>query len=90
MVKKLTDLINENLINYNIEYRIHATRRMFQRDIQECDIELLLKTGIIIEEYDDDFPLPSVLINGHTSTNRPLHLVTGINRQEKNCYYYHI
>ena len=36
----------------------------------------------IIEKYDSDFPLPSVLINGKTSNNRPLHVVIGINSAE--------
>ena len=82
-VKKLTDLIEGNLINYNIEYRIHATRRIFQRDIHESDVELVLRIGKIIEQYDDDFPLPSVLICGRTSTNRALHLVIGVNKPEQ-------
>ena len=82
-MRRLTDLIHGSLTDYDIEYRIHATCRIFQRDIHEDDIELVLRAGTVIEQYDDDFPLPSVLINGRTSTNRPLHLVTGVNRPEQ-------
>ena len=82
-MNKLNDIINYNLEEFDIEYRVHATRRMFQRNILEKDIELLLTKGAIIEKYDDDFPLPSILINGTTSDNRPLHLVAGINNIEK-------
>ena len=82
-MRELTELINGSLTDYDIEYRIHATRRMFQRDIREDDIELVLSEGTVIEQYEDDFPLPSVLISGRTSTNRPLHLVTGMNRPEQ-------
>ncbi|MCK5674995.1 MAG: DUF4258 domain-containing protein [Spirochaetales bacterium] len=81
-MSKITDLITGHLTEYDLEYRIHATRRMFQRNIHEDDIELILKTGNIIEKYDSDFPLPSVLLNGKTSSNRPIHLVVGINTAE--------
>ena len=82
---KLADFINEKLSDYDIEYRVHATRRMFQRDIHEDEdeVELVIRIGTVIEQYDDDFPLPSVLINGCASTNRPLHLVVAVNRLEK-------
>jgi len=78
---KIIDIIHSNLINYEIDYRIHATRRMFQRDIHEDDVELVLRNGIIIERYDDDFPLPSILISGQT-LNGPLHTVVGVNNPE--------
>jgi len=77
------NVIDKGFGKYDIKYRVHATRRMFQRNITEEDIESLLREGIIIEKYDDDFPLPSILISGSTLTNRPLHLVAGINIVEK-------
>jgi len=79
----LNGMIDKDFAKYDIKYRIHATRRMFQRNITEEDLELLLRKGEIIEKYDDDFPLPSILISGITLTNRPLHLVAGINNAEK-------
>uniref|UniRef100_UPI004055F954 DUF4258 domain-containing protein n=1 Tax=Candidatus Electronema sp. TaxID=2698783 RepID=UPI004055F954 len=68
---------------YAIEYRIHAVRRMFQRDIHEDDVEYVLEHGAIIEKYDDDFPLPSLLVNGFALSGRPLHVVAGINNPER-------
>ena len=56
---------------------------MFQRNIHEDDIELVLREGDVIEQYDEDFPLPSVLISGRTSANRPLHLLAGVNIPEQ-------
>jgi len=56
---------------------------MFQRDIHENDIEHILTNGEIIERYDEDFPLPSMLINGLTSKKRPLHLVLSVNHSEQ-------
>jgi hypothetical protein len=79
----LTEIINSNLIEYEIEYRTHATRRMFQRNIGNDEVESILINGQIIERYDDDFPLPSLLLNGRTSVGRPLHVVVAINLAEK-------
>jgi hypothetical protein len=69
--------------NYKIAYRLHATERMFAREISNEDVEYLLRHGEIIERYDDDYPLPSLLINDYTPNKRPLHLVVAINEQEK-------
>ncbi len=79
----LIEIINSNLIEYEIEYRTHATRRMFQRNISNDEVESILTNGQVIEQYDDDFPLPSLLLNGQTSIGRPLHVVVAINLAEK-------
>jgi len=42
----------------------------------------LLTNGKIIEQYPDDYPLPSILLNGYTLTNEPLHAVIAINEPE--------
>ncbi len=80
---KLFDISENDLNEYDIEFRIHATRRMFQRDIFEDDIEMILREGEVIEHYDDDFPFPSLLINGLTQAYRPLHIVVGVNISEQ-------
>jgi len=82
-MEKVADLINGNIADFVIEYRIHASQRMFRRNIHEDDVETVLKNGEIIERYDDDFPLPSLLIKGHTSEMRPLHVVAAINHTER-------
>ena len=69
--------------DFDIEYRLHSTRRMFERDITEKDIENLLVNGSIIEEYPDDYPLPSILLNGHTVKSKPLHVVIAINEPQQ-------
>lgn len=46
-------------------------------------MESVLTRGEIIETYGDDFPLPSYLIRGWGMENRPLHVVVGIDTQEK-------
>lgn len=69
--------------NFEIVYRLHASKRMFEREISVDDVEYLLKNGKIIERYDDDYPLPSLLLNGFSVNKRPLHLVVAVNRDEK-------
>lgn len=80
---KFIELLKGNLTSYAIEYREHATRRMFQRRIDAEEITSIMKNGQVIERYDEDFPLPTVLLNGRTAMNRPLHVVVGINKDEK-------
>lgn len=77
------DVLEHPLVEYSVEYRIHSTRRMFQRNIDNADVEYILEHGEVIERYDTDFPLPSVLINGKTEQDRPLHLVVGLNHVER-------
>ena len=78
----LCEMLQQHFDDYQINYRIHATRRMFQRVIHENDVESVLKEGSIIEQYNDDFPFPSVLINGLSAGNVPLHVVAAINSDE--------
>jgi hypothetical protein len=80
---KFTELLKGNLVDYAIEYRVHATRRMFQRHIGADEVTFILTHGQVIERYEEDFPLPSVLLHGRTTANRPLHVVVGINVDEQ-------
>jgi hypothetical protein len=75
---------------WNIQYRTHATRRMFHRKIRENDILQCLEKGVIIAEYPGDFPFPSYLINGRIFQKSPLHVVASINREENYLYYYRL
>jgi len=59
---------------------------MFTRTIEENDVKKLLSDGNIIEEYQSDFPFPSVLICGFTDNDRPLHAVVGIDIESCRLY----
>lgn len=83
MSDKFLQYLNSHLSEWTVEYRVHATRRMFERDINETDILFLLKTGDIIEEYLQDFPFPSVLVNGRDPKGRVLHAVVGIDSRSQ-------
>lgn len=86
MNRNLPEYLGVSIDSWAIEYRVHATKRMFSRSIEETDVKHLLSNGIIIEEYLTDFPFPSVLINGTSKSNRPLHAVVGIDAKTQRLY----
>lgn len=45
-------------------YRLHAIRRMFERGISGTDIEIVVHSGEVIEDYPADTPYPSKLLLG--------------------------
>lgn len=81
MDRQFSEYLGSPLDKWAIEFRVHATQRMFSRRIDDKDVTQLLLKGTIIEEYQDDFPFPSVLVSGASKDNRPLHAVVGINAE---------
>ncbi len=59
-------------------FRIHAIRRMFERQISVNDVREALANGEAVEDYPDDFPYPSRLVLGWHGT-RPIHIVAADN-----------
>ena len=64
-----------------VKFRIHALKRMFQRQISAAAVLHVLDTGATIEQYLDDFPYPSRLILGWWNS-RPIHVVVADNTEE--------
>lgn len=62
-------------------YRLHAVRRMFERDISEEAIRDILRDGLVIQEYLEDKPYPSYLVAGRFE-NVNLHVVVSINNED--------
>ena len=60
-------------------YSTHASRRMYERALYPSDVNLVLRTGEVIETYPDDLPLPSYLMLGWiepaTGQREPVHVV---------------
>ena len=52
----------------------HAAERFRQREIKISDIRNAVNTGIIIEQYPDDFPFPSCLILGNDKNGNYIHV----------------
>ena len=84
--QKLVELLEFNIERYEIVYRVHATQRMFERNIDESEVLKVVKNGIIIEVYKSDKPFPSCLINGKSEKNRPIHVVTALDEENKRIY----
>jgi Domain of unknown function (DUF4258) len=64
-----------------VVYRVHAIRRMFEREIAEADVQKALSEGEQIAAYPDDVPYPSRLLLGWCGS-RPLHVVVAYNTQD--------
>lgn len=62
-------------------YRVHAVERMFQRDIEEVNVEHVVNNGEIIERYADDKPYTSYLSLGFVN-DVPLHVVYAKDEEE--------
>lgn len=59
-------------------FRVHAIKRMFQRQISKDDVRQVLEAGETIETYPQDRPYPSRLVLGWRQA-RPLHVVAADN-----------
>lgn len=57
-------------------FRVHAHKRMALRGITAAEVEQIVATGKVIEDYPNAKPLPARLILGWTA-GRPLHVVAG-------------
>ncbi len=55
-------------------FRVHALQRMFERNVSPEEVEAVLLEGETIEDYPEDFPLPSRLVLGFVG-KRPIHVV---------------
>ena len=62
------------------EYRFsdHAVKGMIKRSIDRIEIEEVVLSGEMIEEYPDDKYSPSCLIYGRTKSSRHLHVQLSI------------
>jgi hypothetical protein len=79
----LSDLLGEDLGAYRIEYRTHATRRMFERGLFNEDIERVLVEGEIIEDYEEQSPFHHLLLNGKARFGLPVHVVVVVDTSTK-------
>ena len=57
-----------------VEWQRHVLERMMEREISRGDVLQVLLHGERIEDYLDDYPLPSALFFAHIS-GRPFHVV---------------
>ena len=62
-------------------FRVHALRRMFERQFSIDDINTVIASGATIEDYPDERPYPSWLVLGWRGA-RPVHVVVADNLSE--------
>lgn len=77
--------IAENVSRGRIKWQRHAFERMLERDINRDDVKEVLTEGEIIEEYFNDYPLPSSLYLGFVN-EKPLHVVVALDSEAGWCY----
>ena len=65
----------------NIIISGHALNRMEDNQISMDDICSGIDTGKIIEQYPEDYPLPSCLVLGHDCEQNYIHIVLALHQQ---------
>ena len=63
--------------NHAVKWTAHALARLQERGITPDDVRHCVMTGIIIEQYPNDYPYPSCLVSGCSTAGSPLHAVIG-------------
>ena len=71
--------------NSNLEWQRHALQRIIERGILRIEVKNAILNGDIIEEYNNDYPFPSVLI-AYINSVKSLHVV--LSYDETNDKYY--
>ena len=71
-------ILTRLLADDRIAFKRHALIRMQQRHIRADDVKAMLQASEVIEHYDHDHPLPSVLLLGMTPKQRALHAVVAV------------
>ena len=69
-IQRIKDLYNKGLVVITE----HAENRLQERNITIKDLSSAIENGEIIENYDEDDPLPSCLIL-NIKNKKPLHVV---------------
>ncbi|MBL0708831.1 MAG: DUF4258 domain-containing protein [Sulfurimonas sp.] len=81
ILTKIRDAINK----LDISWQKHSLQRMFERDITRQEVKTAILYGIIIEDYTDDYPFPSVLI-AYINDEKSLHVVVSYDDDSSKCY----
>ena len=82
MEKLKISTIKQMVKDGKIRWTNHSIVRLFQRKINQEDIENAILNGEIIEEYENDYPYPSCLIYGVNLNKKVIHVVCGLKETE--------
>jgi hypothetical protein len=81
ILTKIRDAVTEA----NISWQKHSLQRMLERNITRAEVKTAILNGIIIENYIDDYPFPSVLV-AYVESSKPLHVVVSYDESTLKCY----
>ena len=76
-VEKIHELAKED----RIALKRHTVLRMHQRGITVDEVKMILSGCEPVENYPNDYPLPSGLFLGYTEKNRPIHAVVVLDEE---------
>ncbi len=76
--------IRKTVADSQTNWQRHALTRMLERNISRDDVKNVISKGEIIEEYPNDYPLPSCLMFYMGIT--PLHVVLSYNETNQTTY----
>ena len=81
----LLNKIRDALKDTNIFWQKHSLQRMLERNISRAEVKEALQNGMVIEEYLNDYPFPSILI-AYLDGLYPLHEVASWDKGSDMCY----
>jgi hypothetical protein len=58
---------------------------MFERNISRSEVKEAILEGIVVENYSNDYPFPSVLV-AFIMKSKPLHVVISYDENSLKCY----
>ena len=83
MTSPLTDI--RNAVNAGrVLWKKHALERMLERGIGRNQVKNTILQGVIIENYPDDYPVPSLLLALNQS--EALHVVLAYDAVNEQCH----
>lgn len=80
----MIDQIRNALYNGKVIWQKHALQRMMERDIARDEVKQAILTGVVIENYSNDMPFPSLLIAMVDGV--PLHVVVAYDEMNRTVY----
>ena len=75
---EIIESIRKKYTSGRVRFSIHSMKRMDERKISLSEIEGVILTGEIVEEYPKDIPCPSYLIMGYVRGHEPLYVLAGL------------
>ena len=71
------DQLKKNIVDHYIHSKSWIIEIIKEKEVTEA-----ILNGTVIENYPEDEPYPSCLINGTTGRGRPLHIVCALAEEE--------